>query len=420
MAARARPRARLAALVLPLLVSGSAAYFVPGCQGTCDSDFDCGARAFCQRRGGGPGRCTVECFTDQDCLVAPECRANPSACRPRGEACSPRGRCEGAEDPPPEAMNDRPVDVGALEFIEGWDAPPGSGRIFVVSELAVAPEGEGFDVNGACREPGDCEDNALWRLGTLGNDQIRQGLLGGETLLLIELAGLDEPYTGHDPNLTVKFYGARDADDPFRADNNFRVPPGEDQCCQFKIVRDSLDREGTQSRARVPARIRRGVLETLAPVPLAFRLTVGLPPHPDVRIRQSRVSARLPSSLARLSDGLLGGAIPMEVFSSIDNPYCKTLNSLCEQVLPESSLLDLVSTFIRPDIDLDIPPDGLERLEQRGGRVARCYDGDGSVVSPPSPQDPAWMCALSPQMADGFSIGLRFAALPAHVAGFAD
>lgn len=373
------------------------------------------------RRGDASGYCTTECFTDQDCLVAPECQANPSACRPRGTLCSARGRCQAAEpEDPPEVVTDGPVDVGAFEFIEGWDAAPGTGRFFVVSELAVAPEGEGFDVDGLCRDTGDCVDNALFRLGQLGNDQIRQGLLGGETTLLIELAGLDEPFTGHDQNLTVKFYGGRDADVPPRPGNNFQIPPGEDDCCRFKISSASLGPGGVQARARAPAYIVGGVLRTLAPVPLDFRLTVGVPPHPEVRIARSRITARLPATLQRMSAGLIGGAIPIQTLVTIENPYCRTLNQLCPQVLSDSTLLDLVTTLLQPDIDIDVPTDGLERLELVGGRARRCFDGDGTAVFPSTPGDPDWMCALAPQMADGYSVGLSFSAVRAYFAGVVD
>src|SRR5262249_51473433 len=71
----------------------------------------------------------------------------------------------------------------------GWDAPPAAGRAFVINNLAIAANGRGFDVDGACDTSGSgCIDNALHRLGDLWNDQLRQGQLGGGLLSLVELA----------------------------------------------------------------------------------------------------------------------------------------------------------------------------------------------------------------------------------------
>ncbi len=387
----------------------------PGCQGVCRDQFDCGGQQFCDQPS---GRCLTECFTDQDCRSPSECQGNPTACTPRGARCSSVGRCIGTPVEPPEVELGPAADPGALKELEGWDDTAGSGRAFIVDTLAIAERGRGFDVNGACRGPGDCVDNQLWQLGELGNAQIRQGLLGGETLLVVELAGLGEPFEGSDPNLTVKLYGARDADVPFYPSNNFEIPPGDTKCCEFKLDPDSLSPDGLQARARAPARVHRGLLQSLAAVPLEFRLTVGTPPHADVRIDRALIEARVTASLSRLSDGKIGGAIPISSLAGIDNPYCKTLNQLCPQSLPESMLIDLVTLFMQPDIDLDVPRDGLETLELGvDGRVSRCYDGDGLAV-PPAPQSgPRWMCALNPRMADGYSVGIRFSATRATILG---
>jgi hypothetical protein len=261
-------------------------------------------------------------------------------------------------------------------------------------------------------------DNSLWQLGQLGNDQIRQGLLAGETLLLLEIAGLDEPFSGNDRSVTVKLYGARDADDPFFPADNFQIPAGETECCEFKLDAEALSPDRTQARARAPARIHRGKLESLAAVPFEFKLTVGLPPHPEVRLERARLEARLSSSLSGLSDGMIGGALPIGNLAQIDNPYCRTLNPLCPRTLPNSSLIDLITLFMQPNVDLDVPRDGLEALELGlGGRTSRCLDGDGLIVPPVPAGGPEWMCAQSTRMADGYSIGIRFTGRPATIVG---
>jgi hypothetical protein len=97
-------------------------------------------------------------------------------------------------------------------------------------------------------------------------------------------------------------------------------------------------------------------------------------------------------------------------------------------------LLDLVATLLSPtpDIDLDIPPNGLESvLDTDGdGRVDRCCIENGTSpaatggtcnngeVPPIDPTQP-WTCALSPRMDDGYSIAYTFTAVGATVVGIA-
>lgn len=393
----------------------------PGCQTRCLNQFDCGDNGFCF-----DGRCQTDCFTHEDCRSPPECEGNPRNCTPRGLFCNPVGKCVGL------GRNRQPTPIGPggprVEIerdIQGWDDPPGTGRAFIINSLAIADRDRGFDVDGVCRGPGDCIDNSLWQLGQLGNDQIRQGLLGGETLLLLELAGLDEPFRGSDRTLTIKFYGARDADDPFFPANNFSPPAGETTCCEFKINPQSIAGIPPQARARAPAKVERGQLKSLAPVPIQFTLTVGVPPHPEIRVERVLISARLPGNLAEVTDGLLGGAVPVNTLAQTENPYCKTLNNLCQTQLADSTLIDLVAAILQPDFDGDIPPDGLERLNGGGnGRIAECFDGcgaGGACDDPPripalDPERPH-TCALQPEMADGYSVGITFAGVKATVVG---
>lgn len=393
---------------------------VPGCQTRCLTSFDCGGNAFCLA-----GRCETQCLTDEDCLSPPECEGNPRACVPRGLRCNSSGRCVGTPNVRFAAQQGAAGPRTEIERdIQGWDDPPGTGEGFIIDSLAIADRDRGFDIDGNCRGPGDCIDNSLWQLGQLGNDQIRQGLLGGETLLLIELAGLDEPFKGTDRTLTAKFYGARDADDPFFPANNFQIPAGETTCCEFKINPQSIAGIPPQARARAPAKVERGQLKSLAPVPIQFTLTVGVPPHPEIRIEKVLLSARIPANLSALSDGLLGGAVPVSTLAQIENPYCKTLNNLCQRQLADSTLIDLVASILQPDVDLDIPGDGLERLEGGGdGRISRCYDGCLPAGGCTAQQVPALdpnrpdSCALQSEMADGFSVGIVFSGVAATVVG---
>ena len=330
---------------------------------------------------------------------------NPS-CRQAGGTCDGSGACV-AEAP---ICADPLVEQGW----DGWDDAPGTGRVFVLDQLFFASRGQGFDLDGRCVD-GDCVDNQLWQLGLLGNDQLRQGLLGGETLIALEIAGIDEPYTGNDAQVTVKIYSVVDADDPFFPANNFSIPSGETKCCEFLISPHALTGPSLQARARAPARIRRGQLSTIAESVIDVEPFAWLPAQP-FRFERTVITGRLSNDLTRLDDGLLGGALPIATLARFENPYCKTLNELCNRESPGSTLLDLVATYFGPDIDLDTPADGLERVRGgANGRIEACLDGDGRAVTSTTPQP--WGCALDPRMADGYSAALGFGGVRAVLTG---
>ena len=401
----------------------------PGCQTRCFNAFDCGAGSFCAP----DGRCETECFTDLDCREPIECSDNPAGCRPKGLTCNGQGKCTGnyifADNGPVRDVELQEVP----DEIDGWDDPPGSGSAFIVDSIAVAQEDRGFDLDSSCDENG-CIDNFLWRLGDLGNDQIRQGLLGGESLLLLELAGLDQPYMGRDPSVTVRIYGARDADDPFFPANNFKVPEGQSSCCEFTINPKSLTGFPRVARARAPAEIERGRLRSLLPVPIEFTITVGSPPHPEIRLEQVKISGRLSSDLRRFNDGVLGGAVPVNTLALTENPYCKTVSPRCPIQFTESTLIDLVSTLLGPTPDIDLDGDGLECIRDTDGdgSVDVCCEGslsggtscplNGSAcptseVLPLGQGRPAWQCAQNSNIADGYSVAFTFTAVKASILG---
>ncbi|MFO0725855.1 MAG: hypothetical protein U1E65_18875 [Myxococcota bacterium] len=380
------------------------------CQTRCARAEDCGDEGFC--RG---GQCELECYSDLDCTQPPECRDSPISCVPRGLRCTSRGHCIGGVTPKSPTPIDNPKDP--VVDVPGWDDPTGTGHAFVVDHLSIAAPGHGMNVDDRCQGPGDCVDNKLAMLGQLANDQINQGLISGETLLLVELAGLDPAFRGNQDALTVKLYSGHDADNPIDVNNNFQPTPGQNRCCEFKANPGSLNGPGGQPGARSAAKIDGGLLKSLVPVTMNFTLTVGRAPHPEIALAFATISAEVPSNLQTLRVGMLGGAIPMAKLAAIDNPYCGSLSSLCPRGLTRSSILDMLSTLVTPDIDLDDKPDGLEQVVGgANGRISTCIDGDGSVIGPQDPAQP-WTCALEAEMRDGYSIGLNFSAVAATVVG---
>jgi hypothetical protein len=314
---------------------------------------------------------------------------------------------------------------------EGWDAAPASGPAFVINQLTVADRDSGFDFDGQCGTT-TCVDNLLSGLGQHGNDQLSQGVLAGEMLYLIELAGLDAPYFGEDLVVTAKLYRAQDADDPFYPANNFEVPTGHTSCCEFKIDPSSLSGLPPQAHNRFPGRVERGTFISPNSGPIHLSYPVGVPPHPELRLERAQISMRVPGILDELTEGLLGGAISINQLAQTENPYCRDLSDLCLlQFADSSTMLDLVSmNYGPPDIDLD--GDGAETIIDTDGdhRIDLCCDAMppdwgglfdscplGSTTIPPILASDPSSCALDPRMADGFSIAFTFTAVRARIVG---
>jgi hypothetical protein len=126
--------------------------------------------------------------------------------------------------------------------------------------------------------------------------------------------------------------------------------------------------------------------------------------------------------------------VPIQTLAQTENPYCKTVSPRCTVQFTDSTLIDLVATLLRPepDIDLDIPQDGIECVidTDGDGRIDRCCDGNGAGLCHSGPdcgaqppimavrEDEPSSCALSNQMADGYSVAITFTAVESKVVGF--
>ena len=344
---------------------------------------------------------------------ARECRLDRECAG--GQICLQSGTCHTLP------MNPAPH----VDRSDGFDDPPGTGRVFIVDTLGHLGPGQGFDLDGRCRGDGDCIDNALGLFGELMNDQIRQWLLGGETLLLVEVAGIDEPFAGDDENVTVKFYGAVDAETPLFPANNFQIPQGETKCCEFKIHADSIDSAGVQARSRIRARVEGGRLRSTEPATLRLPLlatTTSSASSFSLELRLARLSLTIGANFASLSEGIVAGTIPVYSLHSTPSLLCNSTNLLCPSGSRPGSWLEALLTLSQPDMDLD--GDGLETFDTTlGGRVAVCRDGclgcsRGPRVAPLDAQRPD-SCVYAAAIADGYSAAQFFHAVPATVVGVA-
>lgn len=341
--------------------------------------------------------------------------------------------CSEGEGPIPVVPStpDPTVPFGA----DGYDDPPGAGHFYIINQIAFAGDGRGFDVDGRCGER-SCVDNRLASLGPLLNDRLRQGLLGGESLVLLELAGFEVPYQGDNRDVSLKLYAARDADDPFFPANNFKVPSGQTSCCRFKVMAGSMTGAEPQARSRARGRIDQGRFSATE----AFTLDLvsvtssqaddGMWVLFTAPLRRALVSGRVPLGFREFNEGLLGGAWAVRDLASIPGPRICTSPESCPEPSPTWSALDAIRTSfgLQPDIDLD--QDGAECLydSDGNGTLDLCCDqepgpcGEARCAGVPIPPlvagDPS-SCALDPRMADGYSVGFTFTAVRAEMVGVA-
>jgi hypothetical protein len=298
------------------------------------------------------------------------------------------------------------------ETASGWDDPPGTGLMFVVNQIAIAGQNRGFDLDGD-----GTIDNSFWQLGTFSNDQIRQALLGGENLVLIELAGLGPSSTDQPQSLTIKMYDAADADDPIFPANNFKVPPGHTNCCEFVIRATSLDRI-----SRIPAVLIGDHVSTVEP---------GTHARPFLfDFQRPHISFRFPASRHELAEGLLGGDLSYAFLASTPNPFCPpgVVSPRCIGRHDDTMLGWVIgSAGMRADLDRD--GDGLECLSDTSGAgdlvccdgagAESCTDASGGCRRAVEPlvAESALSCAMRREMADGISASMTFTALAASAVG---
>ena len=304
--------------------------------------------------------------------------------------------------------------------------------MFVARELSVAEPFLGVDLDGRCDDSG-CNDNAIGRVARLVNPTLRRSVAAGQTLLLLELVGVDGALEEDDDSLTLKIYGARDADRPAFPANDFE-PVGDRACCAFEIDPASLVSPPAQARARAPAKIERGRLRTLAPVPIELVFGIGAAPNPVLRFERVLIRGFIVDGVV---EGLMGGVLTMASLQRVDNPYCRIFDVDCppsERSGDDDTLLDFVLRAVAPQPDIDLDFDGIECLVDRDadGRIDLCCDGRGSGIDQCDPElacaEPGREiaagpgsrptdCVFSERIRDGFSSTLDFRTVPARVVG---
>lgn len=401
---------------MPPIVRGAvlALLLAAACSDTC-TESSCPSGTYCEG-----GACVSDCTVASDCASF-ACDGS-SVCCSTEPFCDENGRCVREEIPLEQCTGEAPFPP------DGWDDPVASGPTFVINAVAIAPATVGANVDGKCRN-GVCLDNALAPLGDLANDQIRQGLLGGETLIGVEIAGLTTPFRGYDRSVTIKIYVLADADDPFFPANNFKVPPGHTTCCQFLVRSSRLDGNG-QPTARIPARIVDYRIETTHAVNARVIPSACEPPTFVVDLFNASFTGVIDEGMFTLTAGVLAGAMPVGNLASNTNPYCRTVSPRCPVALADD-LYSLVRSQGLQDPDIDVDGDGRECFFDRDGDglVDLCCDGTGNPVCPSAtascpantilpvdPDDPK-SCVQSPRAQDAFSVAFSMSGIAAEIQG---
>lgn len=331
-----------------------------------------------------------------DACAGRTCNESCNDCHPLDDSCVRAGWCsaEGACVSSPASACESPA------LPAGWDAPPGAGSAFVLSSLAIDVEsGSAFEI-----------------VGRLLNDHLRQSLLGGESLLGLEVAGLEPEGAARQDSITVKAYRLRDADDPFFPANNFKVPVGHDRCCEFLIQSVSL--AGAQAAARVGGAVQwqrvftHRSLELLLQRPFDDEAPFHLPMSSVVL---HGLAFDLTPDRSTIERGFATGAVPVRATNAA-LPPCSSFFE-CTGLSEDPIWVEWLLVVGGVAIDVDLDQDGLERVEIGDGRVSACYEGDGTRIAAPDPADPR---SCLDRLDDGFSIDLRFEGVRATLVGLGE
>lgn len=107
------------------------------------------------------------------------------------------------------------------------------------------------------------------------DDQLRQSILSGETLVLFEVLS-DELPSSESRDCqegALALYQGRDADEPAFPANNFVVPPEHDACCAFKVESASLEDGGLRPKVQWPLHIQGRELRSIESLDFDLPLT---------------------------------------------------------------------------------------------------------------------------------------------------
>lgn len=306
--------------------------------------------------------------------------------------------CSGRVDPVDPQPNPAPPSDS-----DGSQAGFAQGITFVFNEIVVSDPASCPDrtQDGAP----DCGINRAWApLRSSIDSTIAANINGGQTLLAGVISGLEEPYLGDDPAVTLRLYNCVDIDtDPT---NNFCATEG----CGQVLAKEAYLIDGDTAYRSQPVPIVDQVIKTALSGDIVLNFGDVDMPLTEVVIRFT-----LPQNLGEIRDGQICGMSNSRQLNQVEIPVCQWLPLLCTdpnmpQTLSATEFLVLFGS--QPEIDVD--GDGLEKIElDDRAQIARCIDGDDRVVEGEG-------CLMDPSFVDGYVLCLDFHGLPGEIVGITE
>jgi hypothetical protein len=288
---------------------------------------------------------------------------------------------EEPQDPRDEpAVVPAPPDAGAPEEPV---CQPEFGRAYIIDVLEFLPPGEGLDLNGD-----GTPDNALGLFADALNDGTAESIAAGHFNVLFDLTGWNG--TATDPDVLVTIYGGTDADSP-KDPTNDRMGNG----------RFMVDTKQFDLSCQTDARFERTTLEDGRLMAETSLWEWRWEDWGTIGIADFHVEFGFSDDFSHFT-GQAGG---VHTLCGLSNLYFPGRNV--------GLLLDFIANAVGMQPDIDRDGDGLEQVFGDGSTIARCTDGDGTVIEGSD-------CACDPRIADGFSMALRGSAITAHIVGVID
>ena len=298
-------------------------------------------------------------------------------------------------NPPEQTTNPEPVQEqggGTPEATTQPDkpvTPPTGDNVFKITVLTLVKDStKGFDLNGDKKVDnrfGKILSNPALAAFADPQKQLNDQLKTEKLIMLVEITDMTDK-TGQSGTCTVNIYKGLKTGTP----GTYKIDPA------------SLTTLKTPRVSYKNAKIQNGVVTTGVG---NFLLTLGIVPNQppvDLELKKTIMKLKIDSGLASLSNGEIGGGIPVGTLDRIDSGGLGSILSL---------LLSFMANDAQPDIDVD--GDGLEKIGKSGNTIT-CTDGDGKTkITAPSPcpnKASKCSCAQNSKMPDGISIYMTFTA----------
>lgn len=241
------------------------------------------------------------------------------------------------------------------------------GDTYILSKVDFEPAGHGFDIDGD-----GTIDNAFAFIAPIANQVVDDNITNGSARYLFDIEGWDAP-PADDTAAKMVAFGGFDADgDP---SNDFSGSG------QYDVSLRDFDVNCNPINASRQGTITNLVFDLHADRWGLFVSNVGDLEFVDVTLRFTMAPD------LKSADGEMGAVMTA----------CAMSRAYVPQVGAGTMLGLMLSNGHQADIDVD--GDGKETIDFENGQIARCHDGDGTVI-------PGALCPCDPRIADGYSLAV--------------